>query len=831
MKTFKTILIYFLSAFVILSLLLYLVLIFIVPEYLEDNICSVTGICTETENLKIEITPALRVKLDADIVKSGDSIYVEKIHASADIKKLAVQSINADYIFIDGNKFAHKKSSNSSFNLNKIPEINIKRLEYISKGINLNIQDISYDGHLAKFKGEAKTKFLQNKFLGTLENTGSSVFAQSIKFGSALSITGKLTDKKGNYDFHVTGRNLSVNQIEKALLVYQKSQDPAKKFIENFVNYAGRIDVDLNFKNSGVYGICTAKKLSANAVWFNIPLYFEKAVFNFKGKTVTSDADGLLGGEKVNHILNITHLGTSEKEVYGELNTTLQGNFKYIPDLTILNSADAKIVYKIKHKKIDVMYLLKLKEGSDLLYKKAYLGLRDKQRRFLLKTYKDGNKLYITNYDYSLIQNDSIKNVLTGNGLLIKQNDHMKPQFLTCKTNGFAPVSVTGSFGEYVEGGEFNGDLKYDFVKNQIFGKFELINTRFKNFFVSRAKIISEKEKIYIKADGTYESENFFCDIDASNKFSKNIIIYKMNMFLNELIIRKSQNFSSGHTDIASKIKDNDINIENWEVRIGKIKKDRIVIKNIELNGSLKDDTFRFSMPELKFANGTLTASGRYNFADASSCIDFAAKNIDSNTAAEMLFNLPEQVNGTADAILHLNTAKNLQEIKACACFQIKEGFLPQLGSTEFMLKNSKKIKIADLTNADLTSKKALQSNIKGSFYVDNSKLKDINLTSQQKFLSLFIEGDYDIEQEFADLSLYGKYNKEAPKGIKILFIPLNWILNIVFRPESTMDLYKDKLDKIPSIESDASKNAYFRVKLSGDLNNGNIDVELKGIK
>ena len=131
MKTFKTILIYFLSAFFISSLLLYLVLIFIVPEYLEDNICSVTGICTETENLKIKITPALGVKLDADIVKSGASIYVEKIHASADIKKLAVQSINADYIFIDGNKFAHKKSSNSSFNLNKIPEINIKRLEYI----------------------------------------------------------------------------------------------------------------------------------------------------------------------------------------------------------------------------------------------------------------------------------------------------------------------------------------------------------------------------------------------------------------------------------------------------------------------------------------------------------------------------------------------------------------------------------------------------------------------------------------------------------------------------------------------------------------------------
>ena len=93
----------------------------------------------------------------------------------------------------------------------------------------------------------------------------------------------------------------------------------------------------------------------------------------------------------------------------------------------------------------------------------------------------------------------------------------------------------------------------------------------------------------------------------------------------------------------------------------------------------------------------------------------------------------------------------------------------------------------------------------------------------------MFIEGDYNIYDYYANLNLYGKYDKEAPKGVKIVFIPLNWVLKAVFRPEKTMDLYKEKLEQIPKI--DAKNIKYFRVNISGKIKDAKPKIELKGIR
>ena len=102
-------------------------------------------------------------------------------------------------------------------------------------------------------------------------------------------------------------------------------------------------------------------------------------------------------------------------------------------------------------------------------------------------------------------------------------------------------------------------------------------------------------------------------------------------------------------------------------------------------------------------------------------------------------------------------------------------------------------------------------------------------MTSQQKYLSFLIEGDYDIENKNANLRLWGKYNEKAQKGIKILYIPLSWIIKIIFRPEHTLDLYQKNIDKVPSINAEPEDTKAFRVKFNGDLN-GNLNVELKSI-
>ena len=133
--------------------------------------------------------------------------------------------------------------------------------------------------------------------------------------------------------------------------------------------------------------------------------------------------------------------------------------------------------------------------------------------------------------------------------------------------------------------------------------------------------------------------------------------------------------------------------------------------------------------------------------------------------------------------------------------------------------------------DSDLRKKIAIASDIRGFFKVDNTILKDIHLTSQQKFLSLFIEGEYEIKKQYADLNLYGKYNKEVPKGVRVVFIPLNWILNIILKPEESKDFYAPKLNQIPSINAPKENEKYFRVRMQGNLNQDSIDVEMKSIR
>ena len=218
---------------------------------------------------------------------------------------------------------------------------------------------------------------------------------------------------------------------------------------------------------------------------------------------------------------------------------------------------------------------------------------------------------------------------------------------------------------------------------------------------------------------------------------------------------------------------------------------------------------------------------------DNSSSVDFVAKNINSNIAADTIFGLHNQIEGIANATLQLYTKNWLDDVQAVVQFSVDNGFLPKIGSTEFMLKNEKRVKLMDIidVDSDLKTKKAFESDIKGFFRVDNNLLKDINLTTQQQYLSLFIEGKYDMEKQYALLNLYGKYNKEVPRGVKIVFIPLNWILNFVLKPEDTREFYSDKLKQIPSVEASKQNEKYFRVKMQGNLNQDSIDVEMKSIR
>ena len=862
MKYLKIILASVLFSGLLLIFICYALFLFILPnklnslaasDKLSNYIKSKTAFDFYSENLTFKTYPSLKIRILAkhiNLKSESDIIDLSDFDILYDLKTGNFNNIEINDIKIDGEeikKIFPKKNENkkSKFKFDSISKMNVKNILYKSKDYKIESDLLEISENNIKLQAEINSPKLKDKIkIGNagniylkdgyinLENYEASIS------NSNLKLNGKIKENLNDRNLSISGSDLPVSDLMQALLFYQKAQDPAKKFIENFYDFSGNIDVLLQIGKDGVTGKCIAKNLNAKTVMFKIPLNFPKADFLFEGKSIISKAEGFIGKEKIYHTLEIINLGSPDKEVSGFVTANLSDKFNYIPNLKIHNNAQLKLAYNIKHKINIVQYHLDLKEGTDLIYKSSSLGLRNKNRSFYAKTTKQGDNMTLDEYAYYLINGKEIIKILVGEGLFKRIDGKFKPQYIVCKTVGKAPVSFISNIVKYVSGGEFFGNLKYDFNNGKLFGDFTVTDTLVKNFFVKSAVVKSDENIVKIDANGTYWNEPFNCNINAKNGFLNGLTINNMNLFLNKFIIRSKpenntaqNNSKSKKMDISEKVKEADVNINNWEINVNRIIKDKIIIDNIKLLGTLKNNLFEFKMPDVKFADGILNAKGNYNFSNDSSNIYFKAIGIDSAKVTEMTMDLNGEIEGKANASIKVNTKNKADDIKGEVSFNVDNGFLPKLGSMSFMIKNIKRIKISDLVNIDLTKRDALQSDISGSFNFDNSLIKNISITTQQSFLSTLIEGDYEIKQQSADLSLYGKYNSEAPKGVKILFVPLNLILKTVFRPENSMNIYSGKLNKIPSINASADKSKFFRIKLQGNLNKEKLKVEIKSIK
>ena len=855
------------SVLLLLVISLYLGIVCILPSIvnskatinkLQSVILKKTGTETTIAGLNLKISPKLIVVLNIDSLNAKNNNV-----SVADIKNLAIKYkllqkqltlVSADNIFIDGNylkkyKKEEKKKNKGKFDLNNIPEIHIQKFVFKSDEANINVENLNTEDNFIKLNAAINTPILKETL--KLGDSGSfQVIENKLKANkfeitlgnSHLFLDGVLVDKEKTRDFTINGEKLPVSEIMPMLLKFQKSKDPSKKFLENFKNFKGTVGVNLKLNNDGIWGTCVANNLGANAVWFDIPLYFKEAVFNFEGQTITSAAVGILGNEKVTHTLNITDLLTPEKKlVIGEMNTTLTPKFNFVPGLTVLNSANVNLVYKIKDRKPDVYYNIDIPAKSDLIYNSFYLGLRDYKRKIYGNTFKDDNDLYLKEYKYSYLDSSNKEKViLAGDGLFIKNIDKKEPdkfipQYVTIRTSGYAPTSVIGAFGEKVRGGEFKGDLKYDFKNNQVLGTFDIIKARHQAFKIDNAHVVSKNGVFNITSDGFYKGEKYSAELSMKNNIFGETLIYNMKLFLDKLVLETTEDSNKkprkgDSKDFSKTVKENPMTINNWEIVINKIIRDKFVLENVKLVGSMKNNIFDFKMKEMKFADGTINANGFYDFGKNISKMRFEAENIDSNKVAEMTLNLQDQISGIAKAKVDISAKDMFKYLDADCTFEVKEGYMPKLGDKELAIKDTK-YKLSEITNLDLSQKDLMKDDIKGSFYVHNTEINNINLTTWHPLSAMLLEGSYEMEKQYADLQLFWHYSKEAPKGVRIFGIPISLILKVVFRPEYSKEQYKSKLSEIPQINADEKNSIYYRIQLKGDINHNKTSLQLKEIR
>ena len=850
-------------------LLLYSFVVFGVPKIINSSkfsqfvfqkITQKTGIELKVEEYNCKISPSLnlyfylkniRAEKDKKLISKFDKLSLKLNLKNMDIQSIESENIDLDTDILQKYLLSQKpKKEKKKFNIKKINNVKIDNAKIYShsKNVKINLKTLKIE----------EINDLEKKCILNAELTTPKV-SKPIKLGQSGDIR-FIRDELffNNFDINIVNKPILISgvinktpklsirgreiPVKDTIEIYEyihKLSDPTKKFTENFYNYKGTIDINLIFDKS-LDGKLIIHNISANSVKFDVPFSFKEAEFIFANNEINSVAYGMVGTEKLKHTLKMTNLLSKERNAYGTVTSVFTERLikKYLPkEYKLTNNANAKITYNIKNSKIDVKYYLDLPKGTSISYKNYDLGLTDKTRRIYMYTHKFENDMHLRHYDYSIVENSGLKNIILGEGLFIRKNNKFNPQYIICKTNNFAPISLTGSFGRYVYGGEFKGELKYDFIKDIITGNVEVRKTIFNNFFVKSAKVVADNKNVHITADGKYKRQIFKCILDAKNDFTDKIIVQNMDLFVDKFVIHHSpqkQTKKYKPIDISSKVRNINMDINKWEINVNEIDVNNIAVKDIKIFGNLKDYIFNYQVPEIMIADGNLFAKGKYDFKDDCLLIDFSTNKVDSNKIATMVYNLPNQIQGTASAKLYAQYWVKKDILTGYGSFQIDEGYLPQLGDMEFMMKESgknKKIKVSKFINIDFTKKDVLKSNIRGQFVMDNYELKDVVITTQQKSLSTLIKGDYSPYTQNGNVLVFGKYDKNFTKGVKVLHIPLSWILKVVFREKEQKDIYAEELKLIPTIDVSEQNTKYFKIKLGGNLKSEHINVELKKLK
>ena len=95
---------------------------------------------------------------------------------------------------------------------------------------------------------------------------------------------------------------------------------------------------------------------------------------------------------------------------------------------------------------------------------------------------------------------------------------------------------------------------------------------------------------------------------------------------------------------------------------------EKFQLYNVGILGNMDNNIVNFIIPQTDYAGGILSAKESTTLNHASD-INFYASDIDSNEVVTNIFNLPDQVKGSAYATLHLISKNKLNDILAYATF------------------------------------------------------------------------------------------------------------------------------------------------------------------
>lgn len=836
----------------------------------EDFLSKKISVPVSIKDLQVKTHPNLSFDIAAKglyiIPKAHDNLFhADNLKYSANIFNLKHGQLTGDYIFADIDalkKYIKIKSDKNKkpFNFSFYPQTNIKAAQIkFNDKTYIDVDYIKSD----KNEGQIVTNLLAKIYSPytkepvIIGNRGSIIYKDnfgfkdfSIKFKNAEFLFSG--DTKG---MKILGKEVPAAELERSFLYFYKLRHPNKRnFLENFDNFKGTIDVDLYFDKKGLTGNCVTHNLGADFSKLKVAVFLPQTKFDFTGREVSAATKGTFGGEPVSTDFYLTGMLTDDLHVTGNVSSPFTNKItkKYFPQIQISGVADANVKYHTHNEEVNVYYTLTVPNGNNIMSQWGNLDNTDKTRVISMHTYKNGDPMKIKSWDYSIVGTNGPENIISGDGNFKKIDGRYNLADLSVKTNGKVPANYIKSFlRDYVHNGTFDTDLRLYFLDKMLLGNINFYNVSHKDFlFLKNTNINVKKDFISVLTEGSFYSSPIKMSVKAANRLSDNILIHSIDIHLNEFFVKKgklsgiSQTFKNNNSikptnKHKKKIK---FTVEQGRIIADKIYANQFDVRNVNIQGSLKNEIVTFVIPKADYANGLLSAKGVYYLSNYSSNIKFFASDIDSNVVLTEFFHLPNQVKGTAYATLHAITTNKLNDVKAIATFAISDGYMPQIAEKEFFITKKKKdgtikrkikISLSKITNLDFSRAEDYSANIYGTFVLDNDLVRNVKMFTKSDYLGMFIEGNYNIATESGILKVWGRRNKTHAKGIRIFKIPLNLIYRIVFKPEHTMTQYEDKIKLIPEVKASiADEIAIFRVLVSGYFNKkSGLKIEMKDLR
>ncbi len=696
----------------------------------------------------------------------------------------------------------------------------------------------------------------------------STIYVQDVNaklFDSNVKINGQVNniDKTiPEYNLKIDTKNFNLTNLNNTSKL-ECLPNQMKLFINKFKNISGFTDINMVLNKNLLEGKINFKNLYAEHIQSKVPFVFDNFIVNFKNNRMyINDLTAQIGDIPIYGNITTTNLDRNSK-INGFFTSKITNLFikNYMP-ASISNKFEAKGDINLSAKfngeidNFNIQPKLTFNVGSDIIFDGTNLGEIGDIREFngIINFTKD--KINIKKFDYiKHIESHNNKTfpVLFAslNGTLnIEGDNKIVPNEINIKTNKNISARVLNVFfkEQILKQGTFNGDVKYTTDKitglGKLLGNIECKNIDIPLFetVVKNIEINGTKNDINIQLFGFMSDSKINIASTLDNNLGikpkiKSLNIYAEQIDNNKLLSHLSKTHKAMNTNNNIKNMDlSGLSIENGTLDIGKITIKSLVANNFKTNFYIdKKGIFHANNTQVNVGEGDILGDISFNLETTEMKGDFELTNVDANYVAETLFDGKNQIYGSANGKIFLETKglenkEILENLSGYVYFDISDGKMPKLGSLEYLLRASNIVK-SGITGFSLNNilellnlvKTGYFSNINGGCSIENGIAKNIEIFSKGENLSLYIHGNYDIANTHAEMEILGKLSKR----ISTIFGAIgNTSLNTFFKliPGISMIDYSREnfiqdVEKIPSFTNGQYEAKTFQAIIDGNIN------------